>query len=45
MGRVFAEDRPIEAVDIFITERCNLNCSYCFHPKTDSDLTEETGKK
>lgn len=36
---------PIQNIDLFITERCNLNCSYCFHPKNDIVLSVEEGKK
>lgn len=36
---------PIEVVDLFITEQCNLNCSYCFHPKTAAVMTVEEGKR
>lgn len=36
---------PIHNIDLFITERCNLNCSYCFHEKNDVVLSEEEGKK
>lgn len=32
-------------IDLFITERCNLACEYCFAPKSDNDLTFEAGKK
>jgi uncharacterized protein len=39
------QNSPIHNIDLFITERCNLNCSYCFHPKNDVVLTEEEGKK
>ena len=45
MSKIFAEELPIDSVDLFITERCNLACKYCFHSQTDSDLTEERGKK
>lgn len=36
---------PIHSIDLFITERCNLDCSYCFHSKNDVVLSEEEGKK
>ena len=28
----------IRSIDLFITERCNMDCEYCFHPKGDSVL-------
>jgi len=35
----------ISEVDLFITEECNLNCKYCYAPKSDNKLTLEQGKK
>jgi uncharacterized protein len=34
----------ISSIDLFLTEECNMNCSYCFHPKKAEKLTEEQGK-
>ena len=35
----------IRSVDLFITEKCNMKCDYCFHPKTGAVLSVEQGKK
>ena len=35
----------IRSIDLFITERCNMDCEYCFHPKSDSVMSLEEGKK
>jgi uncharacterized protein len=35
----------INSIDLFITEKCNLKCSYCFHKQEDSELTIEQGRK
>lgn len=35
----------INSIDLFITEQCNMNCGYCFHPKKDNTLSVEQGKK
>lgn len=35
----------IRSIDLFVTERCNMDCEYCFHPKSDGVLSVEQGKK
>jgi len=35
----------ITDVDLFITENCNLDCKYCFHPKNRNSLDMEQAKK
>ncbi len=35
----------IKSIDLFITEQCNMNCDYCFHPKGEAVLSVEQGKK
>ena len=35
----------IRSIDLFITERCNMDCEYCFHPKSDSVMSFEEGRK
>jgi len=35
----------IKSIDLFVTEQCNMNCDYCFHPKTEAVLTVDQGKK
>jgi uncharacterized protein len=39
------EKIEISEVDLFITEECNLNCKYCYAPKSNNTLTLEQGKK
>lgn len=41
---VTGEGNKINSIDLFITEKCNMNCSYCFHPKKDNTLSVEQGK-
>jgi uncharacterized protein len=38
-----AENVPINSFDLFLTEKCNLNCTYCFHKQTDLTLDYDTG--
>lgn len=36
----------IKSIDLFVTEQCNLGCTYCFHPKLTGDVLDvEAGKK
>ena len=35
----------IKCIDLFVTEECNLNCTYCFHTKDQVVLSIEQGKK
>lgn len=37
----------VKSVDLFVTEKCNMNCEYCFHPQESRKdvLTLEQGKK
>lgn len=35
----------IKSVDLFVTEECNMNCSYCFHPKGEQKLDIVQAKK
>lgn len=35
----------LESIDLFITEECNMSCSYCFHPKAPNVLFIEQGCK
>jgi len=35
----------ISNVDLFVTEECNLDCKYCFHPKGAQTLTIDNMKK
>jgi len=36
------EKSKISWIDIFVTERCNLNCKYCFHKKNPIDMSYDT---
>lgn len=38
------EPAKITCVDLFITNECNLNCSYCFHSQKQGVMSVETGK-
>ena len=33
------------SIDIYLTNRCQLNCSYCFVPNQPVDMTDETKQK
>ncbi len=35
----------IKSIDLFITEECNMNCTYCFSPRRNNILTIEQGKR
>jgi uncharacterized protein len=35
----------IKSIDLFVTEECNMDCSYCFHPKGVDVLSINQGKK
>jgi uncharacterized protein len=39
------EDLKVDSIDLFITEKCNLNCVYCFHKQSPLTLDLEQGKK
>lgn len=39
------EFMPVSWVDLFVTERCNLNCSYCFHKQNPKDMSDQTMEK
>lgn len=39
------ESKKITSIDLFITEECNMGCSYCFHKQSDNKLDLEGGKK
>jgi uncharacterized protein len=41
---LLAESKEIKSVDLFITERCNLACTYCFHQQSPATLTSMMGK-
>ena len=43
--QLLAEKHPLTACDLFITERCNLKCTYCFHKQNPVTLKVEDGKK
>lgn len=32
---------PISWLDIFVTEACNMKCSYCFHKQRPTDMTDD----
>jgi MoaA/NifB/PqqE/SkfB family radical SAM enzyme len=34
------QEIPVRRVSVFITERCNMSCSYCNHPKSQAELSE-----
>lgn len=36
-----SEDLKIDSVEMMVTERCNLNCKYCFHRKRPYDMNME----
>ena len=36
------ETSLISWIDLFVTEKCNLNCKYCFHPQKPRDMSDET---
>lgn len=36
------KDELVSWIDIFVTERCNLDCKYCFHSQTPRDMSDET---
>lgn len=38
-------NESLRKILIYVTERCNLNCKYCFVKKGERDLDFETGKK
>ena len=38
-------ENEIKSIDLFITEKCNMKCGYCFHPPSDSVLSVEDGRK
>ena len=33
---------PVRRVSVFITEKCNMACSYCNHPKSNAELPESS---
>lgn len=39
------KENEIKSIDLFVTEQCNMECSYCFHTKRDEVLTIEQGRK
>jgi uncharacterized protein len=39
------KENEIKSIDLFITEQCNMDCSYCFHAKRDEVLSLEQGRK
>ena len=41
-GLIRIMENKITWLDIFVTERCNLNCKYCFHSQKPSDMFDGT---
>ena len=39
------KSNEINSVDLMITNQCNMDCSYCFHPKSDETMTTVDGIK
>lgn len=39
------KDDKIFAADLFVTNKCNLKCKYCFHKQDGETLTVEKGKR
>ena len=42
---LYDEGKKLTAIDLFITEECNMKCSYCFHKQSRNKLDLEQGKK
>ena len=45
LNSISVKDDFLFAADLFITNRCNLHCKYCFHKQGGETLTLETAMR